>query len=526
MKAAVLLAAVALGCGVDCTPPTGEVRTNVVLVTVDTLRADHLGCYGSTTVHTPSLDRLAAEGTLFERCWSQTHVTVPSHVTLLTSLPLAEHGVVRNDGRLAHPVDALPDAFARAGYRTAAFVSVALLGPRSAMGELLRGLEEYRAPRRASVQTRAEETNGHFFRWLRGACREPFFAWLHYYDPHMPYTPPAPFDAAYYQDDPYDPRHTSMNGVTLNFFFHELGGVSRRLAQRAAEVRRLKSELHLSSRQVRSLVLYPEGLAAHAADPDARARLRRRLTEVGDVVRRDLPYRRGLADWLTGVRDLRFPLARYAGEVSYVDAEIGRLRAELEALHLEGRTVLVVTADHGESLGEHGVYFDHFGLHEPNLRVPLIVWGPGHVAPARRTDPARGLDVAPTLLRLAGLPVPPTMQGRDLFAPGTTAEPLVAEASQGRQVMILDGPWKLILTLRDFQYVDAFGRDAGATELYDLQRDPGEAENVVRSHADVARTLAARLDSWMTVHRDGSAPAAAPPSPAVERSLRALGYTE
>src|SRR5206468_8311189 len=106
----------------------------------------------------------------------------------------------------------------------------------------------------------------------------------------------------------------------------------------------------------------------------------------------------------------------YAGEVSYVDEQIGRLRRGLEDLGLTGRTILVVTADHGESLGEHGIYFDHFGLHDPNLRVPLIVWAPGRVPAARRSDTVRGLDVAPTILRLANLPVPPAMHGSDLLA--------------------------------------------------------------------------------------------------------------
>ena len=111
------------GCRPTCTPPPGDARPNVVLVTVDTLRADHLGCYGSPVVRTPHLDRLAAEGTLFERCYALTHVTVPSHLTILTSLPPAEHGVLTNDKQTARPVEALPALFAHAGYRTAAFVS-------------------------------------------------------------------------------------------------------------------------------------------------------------------------------------------------------------------------------------------------------------------------------------------------------------------------------------------------------------------------------------------------------------------
>jgi hypothetical protein len=526
LAVAAVVGTVILGCRTDCTPPAGPVRPNVVLVTVDTLRADHLGCYGNPDVRTPHLDRLAAEGALFERCWAQTHVTLPSHLTILSSLPLAAHGVLRNDSRLPRPVEVLPDVFTRAGYRTAAFVSVSFLGPHGPLGPLLQKLDAYQGPRHGVTQARAEETNRSFFRWLRGTCRQPFFAWLHYYDPHLPYAPPSPFDAAYYHDDPYDPRQTSMAGVALNFFFYDLASVRHRLAERAADFRTLKRDCHLSSRGARGLVLWQDDVRACAEGPEARVDLRRRLGDLARSVRHDLPFRPGLTGWLTGVRDLRFPLARYAGEVSYVDEQVGRLRAELEALGVAARTILVVTADHGESLGEHGVYFDHFGLHEPNLRVPLIVWAPGRVAPGRHPEAVRGLDVAPTVLRLASLPVPAAMQGRDLLAPGASSEPLIAEAARGRQIMVLQGTWKLIRTLHDFQYVDAFGREADTTELYDLAADPEEAHDRLADRDDVARTLEDLLVRWTAAHQSpGGAGEAAPP-PGVERALRALGYVE
>jgi len=519
-----LLGAAALGCHTDCTPRPGAVRPSVVLVTVDTLRADHLGCYGNATVQTPHLDTLARDGALFERCYAQTHVTIPSHLTIFSSLPLADHGLTSNTAKASRRVEVLPGLFGRAGYRTAAFVSAKHLGPEAELGALLSEFETYDAPPRVSRPFPANETNRRLFRWLRGACRDPFFVWVHYWDPHMPYTPPPPYDRAYYQGDPYDPRHTSMEGVTLNWYFHDLDGIRRRLAGRPDLVRELKRELAANGRTVHQLVLYPHMLAPYLDARGPGAELRSRLQELATFVRRGLPYRRHLADWLTGVRDLRFPRAQYAGEVSYVDHEIGRLRAEVERLGLAGRTAVVLTADHGESLGEHSVYFDHYGLHEPSLRVPLIVWAPGRVSPARRTDVARGLDVAPTVLRLAGLPLPRSMQGRDLLGPSAPDDAIFAEATRGEQVMVLQGHWKFIRTLQSFHYVDAFAREAGATDLYDLATDPGEQENVAAHHPEVAQALAARLDAWMAVHSSG-APAALLP-PAKERELRGLGYVE
>jgi len=511
-----------LGCQPDCTPPPGPVRPDVVLVTVDTLRADHLGCYGNPTVLTPSLDALARDGVLFERCYAQSHITLPSHLTILSSLPLADHGVLTNEDTANAAIEVLPRLFARAGYRAAAFVSARHLGPRGGLGPVMTDLEVHEAPSRGSQPFAASDTNRRLFRWLRGACRDPVFVWVHYFDPHMPYTPPPPFDRAYYQGDPFDPHETSMEGVVLNWYFHDLDGIRPRLASRPDLVRPLKRELGVNSRTIRELVLHPDRLAAHLDGNQVDPQLRSRLQELATVARRGLPYRRHLADWLTGVRDLRFPLAQYAGEVSYVDQEIGRLRSELEHLGLAERTILVLTADHGEGLGEHGIYFNHYGLHEPMLRVPLIVWAPGRVVPARRPQLARGLDVAPTVLRLAGLSVPASMQGRDLFGPVGDDEPFVAEAIRAEQLMVLEGRWKLIRTLRSFHYVDAFARAAGATELYDLTEDPGELVNVVERYPDVARALSTRLDAWLRAHPIRT-PAGAPPSERL-RSLRALGY--
>lgn len=514
-----------VGCARDCKPRSGAAPPNVVLLTVDTLRADHLGCYGNTQVRTPNFDRLAAESVLFERCYSPSHITLPSHLSLLSSLPLADHGLTSNLAREARRVTVLPHLFAQAGYRTAAFVSAKLLGPKGQIGPLLAGdVEAYDAPRKGATPYRAEETNRRFLRWLRGACRDPVFAWIHYWDPHLPYEPPAPFDTAYYTGDPRDARHSSMSRATLSLFFHDLTDLRERLQGQAAAVRALKRDLGLSNRGVRKLVLWRENLERYPVPVDE---LRRRLDALTGAIRPGLPYRPYLTDWLTGIRDLEFPRAAYAGEVSYVDQQLGGLRAALGELGLAERTILVVTADHGESLGEHGVYFDHFSLHEPNIHVPLLVSAPGRVAADRRLEPVSGLDVAPTILRLAGLPVPAAMQGQDLFARDGRRDAVVAEAGRGRQLMVAHGRWKLIRTLRSFYYVESFARAAGTVELYDRDADPAERENVIARHADTAADLAARLDAWMTSHQVTLDGASAPALPAEkQRELRSLGYVE
>src|SRR5262249_20792056 len=148
--------------------------------------------------------------------------------------------------------------------------------------------------------------------------------------------PPAPFDTAYYEGDPYDPRHQGMAQVELRWFFYELSGARVLLGQRPREVRTLKERLGISSRDVRRLVVHPDQLPAHADYPEVRDG----LTALARHLRRHAPLRRHFADWLSGVRDVRFPRARYAGEVSYVDQQIGELRDGLERLDLARRTVV------------------------------------------------------------------------------------------------------------------------------------------------------------------------------------------
>jgi arylsulfatase A-like enzyme len=516
-------AVVSAGCAPDCAPPRGESRPNVILVTIDTLRADHLGAYGSRSVRTPHLDRLAREGVLFEHAYSQSHITVPSHISILSALPVVEHGVAANDQPVARAVVTLPALLRQAGYHTAAFVSAVHLGPRRAAGQLVASaLETFEFPERASKPRRAEETNARLFRWLRGRCGGPFFAWVHYWDPHMPYLPPAPYDVEYYRDDPRAERFTSLVGVRHPWYHLDLDGFRRHLAREAKGVRALKHEFDLRTQQVRRLVLYPVG--AHAYDPDGSRRLHARLHELGDVIRPHVPFRPGLADWLTGVRDVRFPLAQYAGEVSYTDAQVGALRAEIERLGIRERTVLLVTADHGEVLGEHGIWFEHLGLHDPSVRVPLIVWAPGRLPSARRGDAATGLDVAPTLLALAGVPVAAGMRGRDLFGAAAPPPSVVSEGLRGAQVSIRDERWKLIRTLADLTYAPDFERRAGTVELYDLRADPGELHDVVATEAGARVRLGAALDAWLAAHP--ATPAGAPDVTDKLEELRALGYVE
>jgi len=528
VAALALLAALA-ACRPDCTPARPGAAPIVLLVTVDTFRADHVGVYGSRRARTPNLDRLAAEGIRFEQAYSAANVTVPSHLSLLTSLPIATHRVLTNHAETAPAVTTLHDRFAAAGYRTAAFVSALHLGPTGPLRSVLHGLDRWDAPEKAVRPFVATETTDHLIAWLRGACRGPAFAWTHLWDPHMPYAPPAPFDREYYTGDPRDPRHTSMRDVQLDWVLHDLRPIRRRPGPHVLALRAVKDELHVSSRTARRLLLYPDQLAGYGAD--ARDRLFPLIHTAQLNLHRTLPYNPPLAGFLTGIRDVDYPRALYAGEVSYVDEQLGRLRTTLEDWGIADRVVLVVTGDHGEGLGDHGLYFNHIGLWDEMLRVPLIVWAPGRVAPGVRREPVSGLDVAPSLLRLAGLDVPTAMEGRDVFAADARG-PIVAEAAKGSQITLRDGDWKLVRTLESAWVNDAFHPARGDVELYDLAGDGAERVNRAAEAPEVTRALAARLDEWMRAHGigvDGAGYRAQMPPHlgAAERErLRALGYVE
>jgi arylsulfatase A-like enzyme/Flp pilus assembly protein TadD len=389
---------------------------NVLLVTVDTLRADHVGCYGYGAAATPGMDALAARGTRFATAIAHVPLTTPSHASILTGLTPLRHGV-RDNGGFALPAGTptLARLLKDAGYRTAAFVSGFPLDRRFGL-EI--GFDTYDDrlpygddPRRAAyVERRADATTEAALRWLSSLdlAGAPFFAWVHYFDPHAPYEPPAEYGARF-ADRPYD------------------------------------------------------------------------------------------------------------GEVAFVDAQLRRLLEWIDRRRLTGRTLVLVTADHGESLGEHGEDTHGVFVYDATLRVPWIMAGPG-VLPGRvASTVARGIDVTPTLLDLAGSRVPASVEGRSLR--GAAAEALPdAPAYVESQFAHLQLGWAPLHGWRTARYKLI---DAPRAELYALAADPGETTNRVASE----RETAARLHRALEAALQTPAPDAARgmDSDAAAR-LRALGY--
>jgi len=388
---------------------------SVVLITLDTTRADYVGRQEDGAPLTPHLDALARSGTRFSRAVTATPLTLPAHCTLLTGLDPPAHGV-RDNGVASLPatLPTLATAFTARGYDTAAFVSSRVLDRRFGLGRGFALYDDFLVAERTGEQGYPERdaaaVTAAALTWARARQPgRPYFLWIHYYDPHAPYEPPG-----------------------------------------------------------------PPGRWAGA--PAAR---------------------------------------RYAGEIAYVDREVGRLLAELPDA---GRRLVAAVGDHGEMLGEHGEKEHGILLYQGSLSVPLILAGPG-VTPGKRIEETVGTrGLAATLLRLSGGggdtaafgPELPGLRSSDSAPPALVySETDLPASAYG---------WSPLAAATDDRYRLIV---APRPELYDLREDPAETKNLWGTHADDVRRLQAAIAA---ANRGGRAGEAVPPSADLAASLRQLGY--
>jgi len=452
---ALLLTALLPGCGRTQEGP------NLLLVSIDTCRADHLSAYGYARETSPQLDELAAAGVLFEAAYCQVPDTTPSHASLLTSTFPDRHGSA-NGLPLGTELPTLAEVLRERGFATAAFVSGATMT--AAHSGLERGFEVYDDRMTAVGSNGAEhpnerparQTTARALRWLdrRDAAR-PFFLFVHYFDPHALYAPPAPYDT-----------------------------------------------LFAPSAGPRTL-LSPEDVPSYAR--------------------------------LEGLQDLESYVARYDGEIRYVDDQLRRLLEHLREQGVLEDTVIAVTADHGEDLGEHELWFSHgWRLYDPSLHVPLVIAAPGRLpAGLRVPDPVQSVDLLPTLLELLGVAVPASAQGASLLdlvrAPGSDpGRALLARTTKTRTYLRLSRREDL----RDFRALRAGGwkyvesEDGQERALFDLRSDAGETRDVLGEHGRDAARLEGQLQALLVAIGQpaaGQAESAVADEELIE-DLRALGY--
>ena len=402
------IAAVAWGTAARREPlPVG-----VVIITLDTTRADRLSPYGFMDVSLPHLERLAREGVIFDQASSVAPLTLPAHTTLFTGLLPPTHRVHDNaDTALADDKTTLAEVLQAQGFRTAAFVGSVVLAPDRGLKQ---GFEVYSSVSTAAADPRprrqrpANEVMDEAVPWLKTVGDSRFFLWTHLYDPHRPYDPPEPYRSRY------------------------------------------------------------------AHNP-------------------------------------------YVGEIAFADAQIGRLIDALEEQHLLDRTVVIVTADHGESLGSHGERDHGIFVYEDVIRVPLIIRAPG-LKHTRVGQVVRLMDIMPTLLDFLDLPATPA-DGVSLVDVIRGRERDLELEAYAESIYPLRRGWSPLRALRAGRYKLI---EAPRPELYDLEADPFEEHNIYDRRRGTADDLAKRLEAIGTA---GALTATGPDAtPELQARLASLGY--
>ena len=369
------------GCVREQAKPQPDIR-NVLLVSIDTCRADRLSCYGYHRQTTPHIDQLARDGVLFRHVVTPAPITLPAHCSMLTGTVPPFHGVKDNEEFQLSPVNVtLAEILKEHGFATGAVIGAFVLNGQFGLNQ---GFDTYHDRFDQSLdsygfdQRRAEEVTRHAFKWLEEHHQENFFLFLHYFDPHAEFDPPEPF------------------------------------------------------------------MSRFSNDP-------------------------------------------YAGEIAYTDHCIGLVMDKLKALKIDDSTLVIITSDHGEMLGEHGELSHSYFVYESSIRVPLIFRLPAKSGGERIDDPVGLIDIVPTVCGLLGINPPGDVQGLDLSGYLEKKKPRPGRRHLYFQSFtptkydanflagIVQGQWKYIYTTRP--------------ELYDLVKDPRETNNLYHQHSRIARSM-------------------------------------
>jgi arylsulfatase A-like enzyme len=436
------------------------IKPNIVLISIDTLRADHLSCYGYGRQVSPFIDSLAAQGTIYRNNYSTGVWTPPGHASMLTGLYVSEHGVY-GDRRLSHNIPTIATVLRANGYQTAGFVNNSQVGelvgldkghdtfvevwkgikPRSTIERVVRGGIRKIRESLGHEDMGASRTNKLIRDWIGNHIdREtPFYAFLHYIEPHNPLNPPHPYKNKY-----LDKSFTNL------------------------DMKKMRKVAH------NPLICFVEDL---------------NLSQ----------------------EEIEFLKALYDAEIAYTDSKISEIVTILKENNLYENTMIIITADHGEHFGEHGLFSHVASLYEEILRVPLIIKFPLGVShPKEVTHLTQLVDIFPTVMDITHLPKEslPNNSGISLLdkleTPSNCRNFIFAEW-EGRIPMFLQDyiakgaratnidPLKVKMrVLRDQQYKYIW-REDGKEELYHITSDHKELNNLANTKPNITRTYRDKL---------------------------------
>jgi arylsulfatase A-like enzyme len=411
-------------------------RPNILLIAIDSLRADHMSSYGYHRLTTPHLDRFAQQCVLFENTFSAHIPTTSAYASMLTGMDCFSTQVValRHQGGLRPEVRTMAEILRDFGYNT---TCVGFTGNPSSRGfdtyldyPAWGSWNEGRSPK-------AQELNKVTIPELErlAADDKPFFVMLRHMDPHAPYLPPEPYERMFYHGNESDPNNRSMDPV-MNF----------------------------------------------------------------------KPFRDFFASWMPpGISDKDYVIAQYDGAIAYMDACIQTIFTTLETLGIMDDTIVIVNGDHGETLYDHECWFDHHGMYDNVLHVPLMIRYPSKLPQGVRIKGYnQHKDLMPTIFELADIPQDQIQWASDLRFDGRSLLPMIrgevashessfyiTECTWMRKHGWRTPEWKLIIALEpDFHFKPEI-------ELYNLIEDPEENNNLAEARPDVVAHLRATMDAWI-----------------------------
>jgi arylsulfatase A-like enzyme len=403
-------------------------KPNIILIGIDSLRADHMSAHGYGRNTTPHIAKFAEQGTLFERHFSPHIPTTSAYANMLTGLDVFRTQVValRHKGEMHPDARPLQTIVKEAGYTT---TCVGFNSPSVRNFDTYLDFEGWH-PGPDGFSHKAENLNAVTIPELERLAQnqEPFFLFMRHMDPHSPYLPPPPFQRLFYDGDECDPANSSMKPV-MKF----------------------------------------------------------------------KPFCDYFASWMPpGITDAAYEVAQYDGAVAYMDACIADIFSAIERLSLVDETIVIVTADHGETLDEHDCWFDHHGTYDNTLHVPLVIRYPSKMPAGERVKGySYQFDLVPTILELAGIDTQHKFDGQSLLplvdgqVETHNPEFYFTECTWMRKHGWRMPEWKLIVALEpDFHFKPR-------VELYDLKADPKELNNLARQMPEVVKSMKKSMDTWI-----------------------------
>ena len=392
---------------------------NIILISIDSLRSDHLGCYGYKRNTTPNIDKLAADGVTFENAISTTTWTLPAHISMLTALSPEVHQVIRDGVRLSEKATVCAEILKDADYLTAGFVSAPYLHSEFGFNQgfdLYDDYTIYHSSNRASHQgITSPKIHKRVKKWLAKNHQQSFFLFVHYWDVHYDYNPPPPYDTMF--DPNYKGKITGENYERNH---------------------RINPSMHK--------------------------------------------------------RDLEHIIALYDGEIAFTDSYIGKLLAYLKQLGLYDKTLIILTADHGDEFFEHGRKGHRKNLFDETLKVPLMMKFPANEWQGKRlAKQVQIIDIVPTFLAYLSFNWDANFQGKSLM-------PLIsgaADESEPYNFADLHG-WLKCVRSNQTKYIVNMERRK-RFQLYDLAEDKGEQHDKTMSRPALRKKMHKTLTDWLKV---------------------------